>query len=281
MKTIARTAALVLILTLGTGLASAGMPPFIALLGDASPLEMQQDTAAAAATGQPMLEVRKTCPQLRFLGREATFEITVTNRGTGPANNVVVTDTIQGGIEFRAADNSGTREGNNIVWRVGTLGAGETRTLKSTFLCNQIGTIRNTARATYCVELVDSCQMEVKGIPAILLECVDSPDPVEIGTNTTYTITVTNQGSAVDSNIVIACTLPNEEEYVNATGPTAPTNQGKSITFAPVPTLAPSANVVFKVTVKGTAAGDVRFRVQMKSDQIDEPVMETEATRIY
>ncbi|MBN2445293.1 MAG: DUF11 domain-containing protein [Phycisphaerae bacterium] len=236
---------------------------------------------ASGAGGSPIVEITKTCPSLRYLGREATFEITVVNKGDGTAQNVVVTDQINGNIQFRAADNNGQREGNNIVWRLGELAAGQTKTLKSTFLCNAIGKIQNSATVTYCAEARDECELEVRGIPAVLLECVDDPDPIEVNGELTYTITVTNQGTAVGTGIEIKCTLPAEEQYIAADGPTKAETSGQVITFAPVPTLAPKAKAVFKLRVKGVAEGDVRFRVEMNSDQIGEPVMETESTHIY
>jgi D-3-phosphoglycerate dehydrogenase len=46
-------------------------------------------------------------------------------------------------------------------------------------------------------------------------------------------------------------------------------------------TLAPKAAATFTVTVKGVSPADSRFKVSMKSDQIDSPVEETESTHIY
>lgn len=237
--------------------------------------------AADTAKAAPAVELSKVCPNLRYLGRSADFEITITNRGNSAAYNVVVTDVIPAGLEFVRADNSGVRESGKIVWRVGTMQAGESRTLKSTFLCNRIGKFKNRATVTYCAEESQECEMEVKGIAAILLECVDDPDPIELGSNLTYTVTVTNQGSAVGTNIAVNCTLPPEQEYVSSNGPTQATANGKSVAFAPVPTLAPKAKAVFRVTVKGVGVGDTRFQVEMKSDQIETAVMETESTHIY
>ncbi len=233
------------------------------------------------ASAGPNVTITKSCPGLRYLGRDATFDITVTNTGDAAANNVVVTDMIPVGISFTGADNGGVREGQRVVWRVGTLDAGKSMTLKSTFLCNTIGSFQNEAMVTYCAEAKAQCSIDVKGIPAILIECVDNPDPIELNGNVTYTITVTNQGSAVGTNIALNCTLPAEEEHVSSTGPTQASAQGKSITFAPLATLAPKAKATYKVTVKGIGEGDVRFKVEMKSDQMDTPVMETESTRIY
>lgn len=260
--------------------------PFALYLGfftasTAQPAGQPAGEMAMAVQRPPMLEITKTCPQLRYLGREATFEITVTNRGEGPAANVVVTDAIPPGVEMLTADNGGAREGGQLVWRLASLAAGETRSFKATVRCSQIGMFRNTATVSYCATLTAACEMEVRGIPAILLECIDNPDPIEVNGEVTYVITVTNQGSTNGTGIVIACTLPAEQEYVTSSGPTQATAEGKSVRFAPLPTLAAKAAAVYKVTVRGMAVGDVRFGVELTSDQIQTPVMETESTHIY
>ncbi|MBN2448938.1 MAG: DUF11 domain-containing protein, partial [Lentisphaeria bacterium] len=237
--------------------------------------------ACAVHAAAPIVDITKGCPEMRYLGRSATFEITVTNRGDGSALNVVVRDVITGGVGFVSADNGGVREGDAIVWRLGNLGAGQAKVLKATLNCDQIGRVSNTATVSYCAEAAASCAFEVKGIPAILLECVDDPDPIEVGGQLTYSITVLNQGSAMGTNIAVTCTLPPEEEYVSSDGPTEAKVSGKAVTFAPLPSLAPQAKAVYHLQVKGVAPGDVRFRVDMKSDQIERPVMETESTNIY
>ena len=72
-----------------------------------------------------------------------------------------------------------------------------------------------------CTDAVTAdCSVDFEGIPAILLEVTDNPDPVEVGTTTTYTIQVTNQGSATDNNIRVVATLPASQSYVSAGGPT-------------------------------------------------------------
>jgi hypothetical protein len=63
--------------------------------------------------------------------------------------------------------------------------------------------------------------------------------------------------------------------------PTKGTAAGKTVTFAPLPSLAPKAQVTYKVIVKGNAAADARIKVSLTSDMIDSPVEETESTHIY
>jgi uncharacterized repeat protein (TIGR01451 family) len=238
------------------------------------------EASAAALMKAPLLEISKSCPNLRYIGRDATFEILVANKGDAAAANVIVTDSLAG-VEFVSADNNGQREGNNVVWRLGTLEGGQSRTLKLNVRCNQITTVKNTATVAYCAEAAASCEFPVKGIPAVLLECVDDPDPVEIGGQLNYTITVTNQGSETGTTIAIQCTLPAEQDFVKGSGATEAKAEGKMVRFAPLASLAPRARAVWVLTVKGVKSGDVRFRVDMKTDQLDSPVMETESTRIY
>jgi hypothetical protein len=94
-------------------------------------------------------------------------------------------------------------------------------------------------------------------------------------------ITATNQGSAPDTNIKIICTLEDSEQYVSSSGATTGIAAGNTITFAPLPSLAPKAQATWRVTVKAVKAGDVRFTTVMTTDQLTRPVQETEATNLY
>ena len=174
-------------------------------------------------------------------------------------------------------------DGNNVVWNIGDLNPGATKSVDVTLVGTQIGQIVNTASVTAdCAEsAVAKAPTEIAGIPAILLEVIDEEDPIEVGANVTYMIRVTNQGSLAGTNIKIDIQLENAAEYVSASGATNATANGKSISLAPVPSLAPKKQAVWKIVVKAVESGDVRFGVNMTSDQIDRPVRETEATNFY
>lgn len=242
-------------------------------------------TASAECTTvvrQPVLVVTKSAPGVRFIGRPAEYQITVSNKGDAPARDTVLTDDAPAGLEFIQASDNGRLSGGSITWQLGTLQPGASKTVTAKFKALRQGTIRNTATArAYCAEATAAAEMAVKGIPAILLEVIDIEDPIEIGQGTTYEITVTNQGSAVGTNIRIVCQLPPEEEHVSADGPTRAAVAGKTVTFDPLPTLAPKARATYRVRVKGIREGDVRFKVSLNSDQMTSPAEETESTRIY
>jgi len=231
---------------------------------------------------QPVLAVTKTGPDMRYIGRPAEYDITVRNTGDSPANNTVLTDPLPAGTEFVSATEGGSFSGGTVTWQLGTIEAGGTRSVKVTLRARSAGTAKNVAiaRAT-CTEANAEVMTQIKGVPAILLECVDVSDPIEVGAQETYIITVTNQGSAEDTNIVIECTLPAQMDYVSGDAPVQVTAEGKKVTFAPLPTLAPKARATYKVVTKGTAEGDLRFRITLKSDQTETVVEETESTHVY
>lgn len=231
---------------------------------------------------EPALVITKTGPEKRFVNRSATYEITVTNKGDGPARNTILTDTLPAGMTFVSATDGGVFAGGKVTWNLGTLAPDASRKVSLTGMPTQMGTLKNTVRAeAQCTEATASVSTEVAGIPAILLEVVDLEDPIEVGSNETYLIVVTNQGSATGTNIRVTCTVPDEQEYVSGTGPSQASVSGKKVTFAPLATLAAKAKATYRVVVKGTKAGDVRFAVELISDQMTSPVNETESTHQY
>jgi uncharacterized repeat protein (TIGR01451 family) len=231
---------------------------------------------------KPELAVTKSCPDYRFLGRPAEFDISVTNTGDGPARDTVLSDPLPAGTQFVSATDGGQMSGGRVSWSLGTLAPGDSRTVSVAVTLTTIGQIRNVAEArAYCAQAQGECTIEVRGIPAILLEVVDINDPVEVGGNETYVITVTNQGSAPGTNIVIECTLGDQQSLVSAGGVTNAQTSGQMVRFAPLPSLAPSAKAEFRVVVTANSAGDIRFKTSMTSDQTETPVAETESTHQY
>jgi uncharacterized repeat protein (TIGR01451 family) len=239
----------------------------------------------ATAITQAGLVLRKSGPEHRYAGRTATYDLLVRNPGDGAATNVVVSDAVPAGMSYAGSSPEGTyNDGTRTVsWALGTLPAGEERKLAVTFQTEKAGKPCNTATANADRDLThaaEACTV-VEGLAALLLEVTDSPDPVEIGSETTYTIAVTNQGSADATNVRIMGLLPPEATLVSSTGPTDGTRDGRVIRYAPIPVLPAGEKGVYTVTVQAVSAADARFAIQMEADQLTSPVNETESTRLY
>lgn len=232
----------------------------------------------------PKLTIDKRGNTEQFIDRTARYSITVKNTGNGVARNTRIVDTLPAGSRFIGADNGGTNSGQQVTWSLGDLAPGATKTVNMQLTASTSGTFRNVATAqAFCAEQVtDAVSTVFSGIPGILLEVVDVTDPIEVGSDETYVITVTNQGSAPSTNILVVATMAPEQTYVSSSGATAGTARGKTVTFAALPTLAPKAQATWRVVVKATSAGDARFKVTMDDDWLgDIPVEETEATNQY
>jgi uncharacterized repeat protein (TIGR01451 family) len=231
----------------------------------------------------PVLAVTKSGPAQRFAGRPIGYDLTVKNTGDGVARDTVLVDPLPAGATFISATEGGQLRGNQVVWELGDLAPGAQRGMQVNVTGTAIGEVRNVATArAFCAEAVSATAVtRIEGIPAILLEVVDIDDPVEVGSETVYEITVTNQGSKAGTNIVITVDLEEQMQFVDAGGATKHSMSGRTITFAPVASLAPKAQASWRVRIKALAEADVRLHVQMNSDQLGRDVRETEATNFY
>jgi hypothetical protein len=141
---------------------------------------------------------------------------------------------------------------------------------------------RATATADPGVQASAEAAIEIRGLPAFRLEVVDLKDPVEVGGKTTYKIDVMNQGSLPGNQVEIHAIAPPQMRVLNADGPTKPKVDGQRVAFPAVDGLQPKQTLHYSVDVEAIqGAGDVRFRVEMRTATLRDPVIEEESTIIF
>lgn len=241
-------------------------------------------SAVTTAVVQPVLKVGVNGPSKVFVTKDATYEVVAQNVGNAASANTVVTATIPSGMKFMSASHGGSADDGRVTWQLGTLEAGSEVKLSATYKSVTGGSGESVARAsgTCCEEANAAVKSDVEGIPAILLEVVDTEDPIQVGAVEKFYVTVTNQGSAPDQNIVVKVKFEENLDYVSSSGPTeGKSGDTKSVEFAPLASLGAGQRATWEVTAKAAKEGDHRTTVVMTSDAISRPVQETEATRIY
>ncbi|MFT3686826.1 MAG: hypothetical protein QM783_18205 [Phycisphaerales bacterium] len=229
------------------------------------------------------LEITKTGPSSLYIGRDATYTITVKNSGNGVARNTVVEDPIPAGTSFKSATEGGALAGNSVKWNLGDMAAGSSKTLSVTLNSGTVTEIRNSATVTSvcCSSATANAVTAVAGVPAIVIELVDNPDPIEVGGETTFSIVVTNQGNKADSNVKGVFKLAPGLAFVSGNGDTSVTAAGDTITLGTVGTLAPKQTVRWTVRAKNTAAnGDSRSNLSITSDYFKKAIVEEESTNL-
>lgn len=242
-----------------------------------------QAVAAAVVVRQPKLVVSKSGPKNIFVGVPFTYELEIENRGDGIARQAVLTDNLPDSLRVIKVSEGGTIAGGRVTWQIGDLAPGAKKKVTLEVEGNNVGTALNsvTGQAECADPATVSAETQISGVPAILLEVVDSPDPVRVGEETTYIITVTNQGSAPSTNVKIVGVLENNMEFVSAAGASAGKLDGTNINFEPLASLAPGATAKFTVVIKASGSDDVRFKTVLTADQFKRSIEETESTNFY
>lgn len=245
--------------------------------------------SAAAVTDvlQAKLDLVVSGPKLRYLDRHAVYQIKVTNPGSAPAQNVTLNEAVPAGFKFHSATGGGRWEehAKSVSWQLGDLMPGQTREVSIDLLAAATGDHRLLAQVASSrgVRTEASAVTRVEGSSALVIELSDVDDPVEVGGETAYEIRVTNAGTKTETNLELSCTLPEQVQFKGAKSIAGVRHriEGREVTFDPLPRLAPKADVIYRITVRGLQAGDVRFRTRIRADGMPEPVLREESTRFY
>jgi uncharacterized repeat protein (TIGR01451 family) len=239
------------------------------------------EATSTTVVREPVLTVACAAPEQRYIGRPFDVAFTVANNGDTAAAGTALQVAVPEGLAFKSASDGGQATGGKVAWDLGSLAVKASQKVSATFVGANAGSFQfNPAAKGACAKPVSSsCATRLVGIAAILLEKSDDPDPVGIGETTTYTVKITNQGSADDNNVRVVVTVGAELTPVSATSDGA--ISGQTVTFPVVPRLAPKEAVTFKVIAKGVKAGDARTHFELTSDMLTTPVTAEESTHVY
>jgi uncharacterized repeat protein (TIGR01451 family) len=231
---------------------------------------------------EPGLKILKTGNKVQFVGKRASYKIIVSNTGDTVLTNLVAVDKLPAGVKV-IDSGGGYFEKGQIDWKIASLKPKESKTYKVVLTSRVTGNLCNTAFVKDSSGLNASSKACTlwKGHPALLLEVVDSVDPLLPGEETIYTIRITNQGTAADGNVRFSALFPAGISPMSIVGSTKGSVKGKSVTVASQAILAPKEVVEWKIRAKAIKAGDARLKVKMFSDLLKTPVVEEESTHVY
>jgi uncharacterized repeat protein (TIGR01451 family) len=233
----------------------------------------------------PKLEVDIQGPRLRYVERQATYELSIRNAGTASARRVELLTNLPRGMKFISANKLGQYDARQhaVYWSLDELPPGKEGTVSMVTLPTAAGEQVIQVEGTAELGTSDTAELAVRveNIAELSFTIADSADPIEVGSDTVYRIEVMNQGGKADTNVLLTATLPDELTPTSADGPTSGNVSGQQVQFDPVPRLSPGERIVFQVFARGRKAGDARVRIQMLSDEAPKPVVKEESTRVY
>ena len=199
------------------------------------------------------------------IGDVVTFTVTVVNNnGPDSATNVTIGDLLPGGLTFVSkTPSTGTsyNEGTG-VWTVGTLARNATATLQIRATVSAGGIHTNTATVTHSDQYdpgpgVNTASATVASRVAdiAVAKVVSGSATPQVGENTSFLVTVTNNGPDTATSLIVGDLLPAALSYVSATpseGSYAPGN-GKWT----IGTLASGAQATMTIVATVTASGEI------------------------
>lgn len=245
---------------------------------------LSSDAGAVTLTAREAeLEVEALGPEDSYVGVPIEYELRVRNIGNAPARDVVIESSVPSAAAFVDATHNGRLVDGAVRWRLDELPAGKYVPVTVRFEGEDDGYVRNvvTARSACSADVTAIARTRLEGIATMVVEVVDTQDPIRVGNDEIYEIRVHNQGSAPETNVLVRCRLPEGQEFVSARGTTDLRSGSREVVFQPVRTLAADETARWNVKTRGTRTGDMRFQVTVDSDQHGRPVRETEATRVF
>lgn len=235
---------------------------------------------------KPNLVLTASAPSKRYVGRLIPYKISVKNNGDAVTKNITVKLELPDGIELAAVNENGTssKAGQLATWNLASLIPDATMTLTASAMPKRIMVVNALASAETLGQdnQKQTLITDVAGIPGLLGNLTDVNDPVALGNEEIYTITMSNQGSLPATKVKVKCTLEDSMQFVKAEGATkGALYDGDSVIFEPLSVLEPQSEAKWYVTVKALKIGDVRFKVDVTSDQLERPVHLEQSTNFY
>lgn len=242
----------------------------------------KQEAQACTVIMQQGLKVEKTGTREQFVNKRADYTITVRNTGDTDLTRVTVVDQLP--ESYRVVDAAGaSQNGQTLTWQIDRLPGGAAKQFTITVVGLLNGEHCNRVAASCAERLSDQAQACTiwTGHSALLLELVDTDDPLLPNEVTTFIIRVTNQGTADDRAIRVVGSIPAELEPISGDGDSDIIIEGKTFRMAIIDRIAPKQAVEWRLKCKAIQAGDARLRVDMTSELLKRPVREEESTHIY
>lgn len=205
---------------------------------------------AKIAVQEPQLSMQLAGPKEMKFGEAAVYTITLTNPGTGDAENVVVSLLPPSG-SARAKQTS----------RVGTVPAGGQKQLEIELTARDAGTMEVHLAAEADGGLHGEAVASVLVRRAALEVALDGPKLKFAGSPSAYQVRISNTGNAPAEDVVAHVTLPPGAKYLGGIDKAKPSAGGVAWS---VGKLAPGAERVVELKCELTAGGDNRLEAKAK-----------------
>ena len=261
---------------------------------------------------QPGLEVTKTVAPESRVGASVQFITRVTNTGNMPLTNVRITDSYDPELEPRESSpgwDPAALAAGQLIWIVDSLLPGQSVQRDVLCLCRQ-ATQGATSRVTVTTDenIAEAAQASVNILAApaapatptdsvvppdatrvdgqLLVDISEYGDPIKIGEETSYVITIKNDRTVPDQDVVVKIELPLGLRFKAMSGPgqqRTASPDGRTVTVSPIREMRAGETLQppFRIDATGTAAGEQALQVTVTSRNSPQGVTAQETTTVH
>ena len=235
-------------------------------------------TAGVAITQSPIARL--------IAGREGDLRLEVTNHTGKALRNVRIVETLPESLEYAGASDRGMYQSNSRAahWFLEGLAPAQSVALTLRVLPKTAGmfSAEIAVQPEGAPETKVASSVAVEGFSDLQVRMVARDNPLEMGKETIYEVTVANSGAASATGVQLEVVLPDGLIPREAKGPTKHlTHQRQTVQFEKLPTLAPLAQVTYRITAFAHAPGNHRVRASLASDQSRTPLVREQNLLVY
>ena len=243
-------------------------------------------TNAAVVASADLKLSASAAPEPVGVSSNLVYSITVSNAGPSAATGVVVSNQLPAGVNFVSATGGATPASGVLLLNLGSLAsnaissvqviiqptvAGEFTNLFQVFssttdpvLTNNSATVISTVTNAPVVAQAD-----------LKLTASAAPEPVTVGSNLVYSITVSNAGPSAATGVVVSNRVPVGVNFVSATGGATPSG---GILLVNLGSLASNATSLAQIIVQPISAGKLTNQFRVFANETDPVLTNNSAT---
>jgi uncharacterized repeat protein (TIGR01451 family) len=234
----------------------------------------------------PQLAATITGPARRYLERQATYQIVVSNTGTAVARNMSFDVHLPVGLKFVSVDIPQARyfpESHSIALGLGELNPGASGAFNVTVLPVELGpqNVRVNATGELGIAAEAKGQMVVEGLSELAFTLGQDNGTVEVGAITTYSVQISNVGNQSDKNVQLQIAIPEGAKLLRVDAPVDHREEPGRVVFAPIGEMRSRDVKTLRFQLQHNRAGNQIVRAQLTSTNWPVAVVKEEGTLVY
>jgi uncharacterized repeat protein (TIGR01451 family) len=226
-------------------------------IGSVAQVLFQSKASVRTVCTKPELTIKHVGPQKVLIGETLTFDITVTNTGTGAAEGVILEEDVPEGLVHAA--------GRELEQNLGTLRPGETRQVRLTLTADRPGVIQNVVLVRGEGNLFAKDALDLEVIAPDLQVAITGPRLRYLERPATYEISIANPGTAPAREVELVTRLDKGMKFISADhqGEYEPQNHAVYWSVEEVPA---QQSGVAKLTLLPLETGEQTLRVEGRAE---------------